>query len=424
MSSSKALSIRARDLTKLFSVNPYGYRHRTLREEMLRTFSPKRRRMPDEGKHLKALDNVSFDVSPGEIIGVVGRNGSGKSTLLRIVAKITRPSFGYVEVYGSVGTLLEIGTGFHTELTGRENVFLSGSILGMKDEFIRERFTEIVEYADVEDFIDIPIKRFSSGMRMRLAFSVAAHLQPDILLVDEVLSVGDHLFQKKSLGTMSELADTGRTVLFVSHNLKALKSLCSRIIVLEAGKIVQDSNNIEAAIEYYLKSQEAWATYGQWIHTNPDPGNPWYNPARMALVDEWGHVMTSPIAQDGGKKYIEIEFDMFSELENFALGIAIYDSEGQLLFISMQYDDPFENMPELQLGRNIMRIELPVSLLNHGRYRVEWISQILPDRWVHAPNRQQPGILIEVNDISPTGKGIFTTRQGLFAPSLRWHKLR
>ena len=187
-----------------------------------------------------ALKDISFEVQRGEVIGIIGRNGAGKSTLLKILSRITKPTQGMSEIHGRVGSLLEVGTGFHPELTGRENIYLNGAILGMRRAEIERKFDEIVDFAEIEKFLDTPVKRYSSGMHVRLAFAVAAHLEPEILLVDEVLAVGDATFQKKCLGKMGDIADSGRTVLFVSHNLAAIHALCSRVYLIEQGQVKAD----------------------------------------------------------------------------------------------------------------------------------------------------------------------------------------
>ena len=206
-----------------------------------------------ENNHVWALDDISFDVGCGEVIGIIGRNGAGKSTLLKVLSRVTAPTSGYAEIYGRVASLLEVGTGFHPELSGRENISLNGAILGMSRREIRAKFDEIVDFAGVEEFLDTPVKRYSSGMHLRLAFSVAAHLDPEILIIDEVLAVGDIAFQKKCVGKMSEVARQNRTVLFVSHNLGAVRSLCQRGIVIDQGRLVMDAP-IGVATEHYVKS--------------------------------------------------------------------------------------------------------------------------------------------------------------------------
>jgi lipopolysaccharide transport system ATP-binding protein len=202
-----------------------------------------------------ALQDVSFSIDHGEVVGIIGRNGAGKSTLLKILSRITEPTAGYADVFGRVGSLLEVGTGFHPELTGRENIYLNGAILGMKRREIDQKFDEMVSFAEVKKFIDTPVKHYSSGMYVRLAFAVAAHMEPEVLLVDEVLAVGDAAFQKKCLGKMGDVAQEGRTVLFVSHNMGLMQSLCTRGILLQDGVVSADTT-IDAAVEAYLTTLE------------------------------------------------------------------------------------------------------------------------------------------------------------------------
>src|SRR5262245_48917148 len=261
--------LQARHLGKCYRVNhaaPRGqHRYRTLRDEMVRlAVAPFRRwkggapdgRLDD----FWALEDVTFEVEPGEVVGVIGRNGAGKSTLLKILSRITKPTIGRAELHGRVGSLLEVGTGFHPELTGRENIFLNGAILGMSRHEIARKFDEIVAFADVERFLETPVKRYSSGMHVRLAFAVAAHLEPEILVIDEVLAVGDMEFQRKCLGKMSEVARAGRTVLFVSHNQIALRSLCTHGIVLRNG-MATSKQDIISALAGYCSEQEGTLAY-------------------------------------------------------------------------------------------------------------------------------------------------------------------
>lgn len=239
------VAIRTQNLGKLYRTGQYiGY---SLREGMMDAFLAPFRRLrrhpspvSNQNDYIWALKNVSFEVKQGEAVGIIGRNGAGKTTLLRVLTRITEPTEGYAEICGRVGSLLEVGTGFHGELTGRENIYLNGAVLGMKKKEIDSKFDEIVNFSEVEKFIDTPVKRFSSGMQVRLAFAVAAHLEPEILLVDEVLAVGDAAFQKKCLGKMGDVAGEGRTVLLVSHRMEAIMGLCSRAIWLDSGSIVTE----------------------------------------------------------------------------------------------------------------------------------------------------------------------------------------
>lgn len=256
------LALRVHDLSKCYRLHhrPEGYR--TLRETLsdlvrrprhpsCKAANPKERSCREESEILWALRNVSFEVKRGEVVGIIGRNGAGKSTLLKILSRITEPTNGWAEIHGRVGSLLEVGTGFHGELTGRENIYLSGALLGMKKAEIDRKFDEMVAFAEIEKFLDTPVKRYSSGMYLRLAFAVAAHLEPEILLVDEVLAVGDATFQKKCLGKMEDVANRGRTVLFVSHQMAAVASLCKRTILLDNGQILADGAT-GRLIERYL----------------------------------------------------------------------------------------------------------------------------------------------------------------------------
>jgi lipopolysaccharide transport system ATP-binding protein len=256
------IAIRVENLGKKFHIGKKQERYGTLRDTLVQVASAPFQRIQklmsgnaagasDLSEEIWALKDVSFDVKHGDVVGIIGRNGAGKSTLLKILSQITEPTSGRVEMYGRVGALLEVGTGFHSELTGRENVFLNGAILGMTRREIERKFDEIVDFSGVEKFIDTPVKHYSSGMQMRLAFAVAANLEPEILIVDEVLAVGDAEFQKKCLGKMDEVAKGGRTVLFVSHNLGAVGELCKKGVVIEKGK-VELAETVDIAIRHYL----------------------------------------------------------------------------------------------------------------------------------------------------------------------------
>jgi lipopolysaccharide transport system ATP-binding protein len=245
--------IKVENLGKQYRIGAREAAYATLRESLIaKARAPFSRRNGHAERTIWALRDVSFEVHPGEVVGIIGRNGAGKSTLLKILSRITEPTEGCVDLYGRVGSLLEVGTGFHPELTGRENIFLNGSILGMTHQEIQSRFDEIVAFAEVDQFLDTPVKRYSSGMYVRLAFAVAAHLQPEILVVDEVLAVGDAAFQKKCLGRMKDVATEGRTVLFVSHNMAAVSALCSKAMVLHQGVMQFPLGPVETAVQKYL----------------------------------------------------------------------------------------------------------------------------------------------------------------------------
>ncbi len=253
-------AIRVKNLSKHYRINHarQSAKYRTLRDTIAEAVTAPFRHLKNgaalgKTETFRALEGIDFEVQPGEVVGIVGRNGAGKSTLLKVISRITAPTQGRVELRGRVGSLLEVGTGFHPELTGRENVFLNGSILGMTRLEIGRQFDAIVDFSGVEQFLDTPVKRYSSGMRVRLAFAVAAHLDPELMLVDEVLAVGDAAFQAKCLAKMGDVASSGRTILFVSHNMAAVQNLCSRAILLEKGRLVRDDHPADV-IEAYLKS--------------------------------------------------------------------------------------------------------------------------------------------------------------------------
>src|SRR2546423_4240816 len=258
------IAIQVEGLSKRYRIGGEQERYKTLRgtltdtatapfRALRSTFRRRGRQRSNGNNSFWALKDVSFEIKRGEVVGVIGRNGAGKSTLLKVLSRITEPTEGYADILGGVSSLLEVGTGFHLELTGRENIYLNGAILGMKRVEIDRKFDEIVEFAEVGKFIDTPVKHFSSGMHLRLAFAVAAHLEPDILLVDEVLAVGDIAFQQKCLGKMGDVSKSGRTILFVSHNLGAIAQLCSRCIVLSAGRVLEDGTT-QQTVAPYMKS--------------------------------------------------------------------------------------------------------------------------------------------------------------------------
>ncbi len=262
------VAIKAENLGKLYHIGAQQERYRTLRDAMLtgiKQMTHPRKTRPEDT--IWALKGVDFEVLHGEVVGIIGRNGAGKSTLLKILSHITEPTEGRVTLWGRVGSLLEVGTGFHPELTGRENIYLNGAILGMKKNEVDRKFDQIAAFSEIEQFLDTPVKRYSSGMYVRLAFSVAAHMEPEILLIDEVLSVGDAGFQKKCLGKMEEVAGRGRTVLFVSHNLVAVRSLCEKAILIDSGRIIANGDT-DSVVNQYMLLTNARETDDFRIHSN------------------------------------------------------------------------------------------------------------------------------------------------------------
>lgn len=311
-----------------------------------------------------ALKDVSFEVEQGEILGIIGRNGAGKSTLLKILSRITEPSEGYAEIFGRVGSLLGVGTGFHPELSGRENVFLSGAILGMKKSEIERKFDEIIAFAEVEKFIDTPIKHYSSGMHIRLGFAVAAHFEPEILLVDEVLSVGDAAFQKKCLGKMGDVAKDGRTVLFISHNMGAVRSLCSRAILLEQGKIINDGDPSELISQYLLSNAnitgEGKVMFEDRINA---PGG---NDARLRavkLTDSKGTIRS--LFEVNDQIHVEIYYEIIKPVRGMRVVINLMTMQGEIAFSTTNHNSLPDKI-EPGIYKNVCII--PKDLLNIGKY--------------------------------------------------------
>ncbi len=331
-------------------------RYRTLREEMGRWFGGTR----EKTEKFDALNEVSFSVKRGEVMGIIGRNGAGKSTLLKILGRITAPSRGEVNIYGRLGSLLEIGTGFHPELTGRENIFFSGAILGMKRAEIRRRFDEIVAFAEVEQFIDTPCKHYSSGMYMRLAFAVMAHLEADIMLIDEVLAVGDVGFQRKCLGKMSEVAGSGRTVLFVSHNMAAVRQLCGCALVLDRGNVAF-SGEIGAAVAAYKEQFVADGT-STYARRKPGGGSAWIAFARLH-----GRPAGRPVGCMLMSDSLEIEVDVECVASRrLALSLQIRE-DGQSPLVHLPSVDIGQVLPS-EAGRHRVRLTVPPIMLYPGVY--------------------------------------------------------
>jgi lipopolysaccharide transport system ATP-binding protein len=316
-----------------------------------------------------ALKDVSFDLEEGKVLGIVGRNGAGKSTLLKILSRVTEPTTGTVTVRGRVGSLLEVGTGFHPELTGRENIYMNGAILGMKNAEIESKFDEIVEFSEVSQFIDTPVKRYSSGMYLRLAFAVAAHLEPEILVVDEVLAVGDAEFQKKCLGKMGDVAQQGRTVLFVSHNMSAILRLTQEAIVLNKGQMIMRGPTQEA-VDFYLSSGQVQAGERAWEADEVPSSAAPFTPISLKVKDGRGKVVdtirsTEPVT-------LEFEYQLSSEVTGLRVGFYLGTMRGEYVMTSFDTDDPtmFEKFSARKPGHYISRAVLPADIFNEGRYSV------------------------------------------------------
>lgn len=313
-----------------------------------------------ENERFLALDDVSFDVQQGEVLGIIGNNGAGKSTLLKILSQVTAPTTGTVRVRGRIASLLEVGTGFHPELTGRENVFLNGAILGMRKAEILKKFDEIVDFAEIEKFIDTPVKRYSSGMYVRLAFAVAAHLEPEILILDEVLAVGDAQFQKKCLGKMKETGSQGRTVIFVSHNLSAVKSLCDNAISLANGRITM-RGKASHVVEEYLGRDLTNRSEQLWVDEAHAPGNDKIKVHKVKISSQSSEASALTI---GTPLQIEFEYGLLLEEALFYVGLHFKTISGECIFVTGQAPQ------QVKKGTYSSICHIPGNLLNVGTYTV------------------------------------------------------
>ena len=374
------IAIRVEDLSKQYRIGAKQEGYKTLRDTLTGAFvSPFRRARRLLGgqaygaaeldETIWALKEVSFEIKRGEVVGIIGRNGAGKTTLLKILSRITEPTEGQAEIRGRVGSLLEVGTGFHPELTGRENIYLNGAILGMKKAEIEQKFDQIVDFAEIEKFIYTPVKHYSSGMYVRLAFSVAAHLEPEILFVDEVLAVGDLGFQRKCLGKMSDVAQEGRTVLFVSHNLTAIKHLCQTAIVLDTGRIIHQGTANEAVHAYraLVHGSESDATTKFFINRNnwhQQPNQILLHDIRLRTGTEDGTPRT------GEPMTIELVIETTEPMSQLGFSIRFRsDDEVSAVHTSTQLDRNYK--PSEVFGRAIARLEIDCLLLTSGFYNLD-----------------------------------------------------
>jgi lipopolysaccharide transport system ATP-binding protein len=368
-----------------------------------------------------ALKDVSFEVKRGEVIGIIGRNGAGKSTLLKILSRITYPTEGEVILNGRVGSLLEVGTGFHPELSGRENIYFNGSILGMKKREIDEKFDEIVKFSGVEKFLDTPVKRYSSGMQVRLAFSVAANLEPEILVVDEVLAVGDSVFQKKCLGKMKAVSESGRTVLFVSHNMNAVENLCTRAMLLNNGNIICNSYDTREIISKYLNIHDQSNKSSSWINNGKEFLNPWFTPEEIYFTDEFGNIVDDGQFNNKYHYYYNVHGNIRELNPALQVGYALYDEDNNLLFWTNFNDDKEENWPKLSKGKFCFSGLIPKRCLNEGLYRIEPMVSMYFSEWIIQPGVNAPMLYFEITGGLSESPYWLTRRPGILAPLLKWN---
>jgi len=361
-----------------------------------------------EGDSIWALNDINFQVEQGEVLGIIGANGAGKSTLLKILSRVTGPTSGLVKIKGRVGSLLEVGTGFHAELTGRENVYLNGAILGMRSAEVDRKFDEIVDFSGVEKFIDTPVKRYSSGMYVRLAFAVAAHLNTEILIIDEVLAVGDAAFQKKCLGKMGDMAGEGRTVLFVSHNMSAIEDFCQRVILLRQGQISGQGNSSEV-IENYLNVTNRNLHERHWDHPDDAPGNQNVRLMYVGIENLTGESQLN-LRVD---KPLRLHFRVLSKIESnkFHFNFQLYTANHVCVFNTASIPQTFPR------GIVEATCDIPANLLNDNIYSVSLMIHCKGVEGLHLPD----ALIFEMEDADRSDWGWYGKWIGAVRPKLNWN---
>lgn len=401
-------AIRISSLSKRYRLGTFTYGRLTesISSWVRRPFRAKSR---PSAEWIWALRDVSLDVHEGESLGIIGRNGAGKTTLLKILSRITEPTEGRVTLHGRVSSLLEVGTGFHPELTGQENIFLNGAILGMRSTEIKRKFDDIVEFSELDRFLDTPVKRYSSGMYVRLAFAVAAHLEPDILIVDEVLAVGDAAFQAKCLGKMDEVARQGRTVLFVTHNMSAVTRLCTRACWIDKGRVREDGSPTEV-VGHYLSSGVSTGT--RWVADDRRESESELQLVAAEVRNEGGE-SASAVRYDE-RFYIDVTYRLSDSLRDAAVLIRLTDLSGNIVLESWDTDADKNRHVERSRGDYTSTCVLPSALLKPGRY---WLSI-----GAHIPNARELDRRdhILAFDVSPGGSTIISDRRGVIVPVFDW----
>jgi lipopolysaccharide transport system ATP-binding protein len=389
--------------------------YKTLRDTVAGFFKPRARQAPREA--LWALQDVSLAIREGEVVGIIGRNGAGKSTLLKILSRITEPTRGRARLVGRVGSLLEVGTGFHPELTGRENVFLNGTILGMRRAEIARKLDEILAFAEIEKFADTPVKRYSSGMYVRLAFAVAAHLDIDVVLVDEVLAVGDASFQRKCLAKMEDVSRAGRTVVFVSHNMPAVTRLCPRTILLDEGRVLRDGPSHEV-VSAYLRSGLGTTAAREWTRPEDAPGSETVRLRAVRVRNEAGEVSAAmdirrPVA-------IEMEYDVLQEGHILVPNLHFLNEEGVYAFIAAEVGSAWRGRPR-PAGRYLATAWIPGNLLAEGTLIVGAAISTLDPVRIHFFERDAVAFHVVDTTEGDSARGDYGgTFPGVVRPMLRW----
>jgi lipopolysaccharide transport system ATP-binding protein len=402
--------------------SPYGSLRETLAGAVRAPLRRLQRRRNPEGEESTfwAVKDVSFEVQPGEVVGIIGRNGAGKSTLLKMLSRITEPTTGRIELYGRVGSLLEVGTGFHPELSGRENIYLNGAILGMAHTEIARKFDEIVAFAEVERFIDTPVKHYSSGMYLRLAFAVAAHLEPEILIVDEVLAVGDMRFQRKCLDKMQDVGKRGRTVIFVSHNMPAITRLCPRTILLDGGTVLRDGPSYQV-VSAYLSTGLGTTAARSWPDLATAPGNDVTRLRAVCVRTAAGQVTDALDIRQPVE--IEVEYEVLTPGHVLVPNLHFYNEEGVYAFIVNDLEPAWRNRPR-DAGRYRSVALIPGNLLSEGTLFVGVAVSTYHPEIVHFYERDAVAFQVIDSMDGDSARGDFAgPMPGVVRPMLNWHTL-
>ncbi|WKN29781.1 ABC transporter ATP-binding protein [Porifericola rhodea] len=410
------VAIRVENLGKKYHLG--GKKSGSFRESVSNLFKKSKPKATEVEHEFWALKDINFEIKRGEAVGIIGRNGAGKSTLLKILSRITEPTKGRFEVFGRVSSLLEVGTGFHPELTGRENVYLNGTILGMKRHEVKAKFDEIVAFSGVEKFIDTPVKHYSSGMQVRLAFAVAAHLEPEILIIDEVLAVGDAEFQKKCLGKMEDVTGEGRTVLFVSHNMDAVRKLCTRGVLFQQGTIAEASYTVNDIIKSYLMiSPEHMNSI--WENNNHEFSNEYFDVVSFGIYHANFQKVTSPVGNNEDL-WVVIKIRTKKYDSSFEIGYNVVSEDGQVLFWSFFYDQQEVGKDHFDGDTTILRSKLPRRLLNNGYYTFGLVAGIRSLRWFINPTKHRVSINLKIEGNLSESLLWNKKRSGPIAPILEW----
>lgn len=365
-----------------------------------------------------ALRDINLDIEQGDVVGIIGRNGSGKSTLLKVLSRIVEPTQGEIIMRGKVASLLEVGTGFHPELTGRENVYFNGAILGMTRREIQAKFDEIVAFSEVEKFLDTPVKFYSSGMYVRLAFAVAAHLDPDILIVDEVLAVGDAAFQKKCLGKMRDVAGQGRTVLFVSHSMDSVRKLCTKGVFIKDGKI-ESTGNINTVIQDYMSFNSDNRSIWTAKEYNTDKNE--YLEISKASLFLKNHSVKGSI-NNNQEIAVKVAGQIYKQSTSLNIGLAVYDIDGNIIFWTFTTDKANDEKDKsLPTGSFETQTVFPINILNEGDYIIEILASLHNQRWLLEPGGNVPTLSFSIKGGLSNSPYWQDKRPGIIAPVLDWN---